>query len=78
MSRYRIELKPAKCQSYGKCLALAPSVFAWDPARKVRLADPGAAPDETLLKAAKLCPYRAIAIIDQATGETLFPPPRTR
>ncbi|HXQ52218.1 MAG TPA: ferredoxin [Stellaceae bacterium] len=77
MGRYRIALNPAKCQSYGKCLSLAPSVFAWDRARKVRLADPAAADDAILLKAAKLCPYRAIAIIDQDTGEQVFPPPRT-
>ena len=78
MSRYRIAVNPAKCQSYGKCLSLAPNVFAWDRARKVRLVDVAGASDETLLKAAKLCPYRAIAIIDEATGAPVFPPPPTR
>jgi ferredoxin len=73
MSRYRIELEPARCQSYGKCLSLAPNVFAWDRARKVRLADPAGAPEETILKAAKLCPYRAIAVIDVDSGEPVFP-----
>jgi len=73
MSRFRIELSPARCQSYGKCLSLAPNVFAWDRARKVRLADPAGAPDDVVLKAAKLCPYRAIAVFDANTGEAVFP-----
>jgi ferredoxin len=78
MSRYRIELDQARCQSYGNCLNVAPAVFAWDRARKVRIGDPGGAADATILKAAKLCPYRAIAIIDEDSGGRLFPPPLTR
>ena len=78
MSRYRIELDQARCQSYGSCLAIAPNRFAWTRARKVRLSEPGEAPDKDILKAAKLCPYRAIAIIDEGTGARVFPPPLTR
>jgi ferredoxin len=78
MSRYRIDLDTRRCQSYGSCLAIAPSVFAWTRARKVRIADPGGAADAAILKAAKLCPYRAIAIIDDASDARLFPPPLTR
>ena len=76
MSRYRIELRTERCQSYGKCLAVAPAVFAWDRSRKVRISAPEGAPDEAILKAAKLCPYRAIALSDAASGEPIFPPPR--
>jgi ferredoxin len=70
---YRIEPKPQKCQSYGGCLAIAPNVFGWDRAKKVRLGDPAGAPDAAILKAAKLCPYRAIALSDAASGEKIFP-----
>jgi molecular chaperone DnaJ len=70
---YRIEPKPQKCQSYGGCLAIAPKVFGWDRAHKVRLVDQAGAPEATILKAAKLCPYRAIALSDAATGEKIFP-----
>lgn len=73
MRQIRIELNTAKCQSYGKCLALAPAVFAWDRARKVRINDANGAPDERIVKAAKNCPYRAIAVIDIASGEQIFP-----
>ena len=74
MSHYRIELDKVRCQSYGSCLSVASTVFAWDPARKVRVSDPGGAIDPLILKAAKLCPYRAITIIDDATGGQVFPP----
>jgi ferredoxin len=70
---YRIEPKPQKCQSYGGCLAIAPNVFGWDHAKKVRLGDPAGAPDAAILKAAKLCPYRAIALSDAASDEKIFP-----
>jgi ferredoxin len=78
MSRYRIELDTGRCQSYGSCLSIAPTQFAWTRARKVRLAETGAAPDKDILKAAKLCPYRAIVLIDDASGARVFPPPLTR
>jgi ferredoxin len=73
MEDVRIELDTAKCQSYGKCLALAPDLFAWDRSRKVRINDPQAATPALALKAAKNCPYRAIAVIDSGTGERVFP-----
>ena len=70
---YRIEPKPRKCQSYGGCLAIAPKVFGWDRAHKVRLVDRAGAPEAAILKAAKLCPYRAIVLSDEASGQTIFP-----
>jgi ferredoxin len=78
MSRYRIELDTGRCQSYGNCLDLAPAVFGWTRARKVRIGDAAGAPDDKILKAAKLCPYRAIALIDEASGTKIFPPRLTR
>jgi ferredoxin len=76
MGDVRIELDTAKCQSYGKCLALAPNLFAWDRHRKVRINDPQGGSPGLALKAAKNCPYRAIAVTDSATGERIFPVPR--
>lgn len=73
MGEVRIELDTAKCQSYGKCLSLARNLFAWDRSRKVRINDPQAATPQLALKAAKNCPYRAIAVMDGATGERIFP-----
>jgi ferredoxin len=78
MSRFGIELDTGRCQSYGSCLSIAPTQFAWTRAQKVRLVETGTAPDKDIIKAAKLCPYRAIAVIDVASGARIFPPPLTR
>jgi hypothetical protein len=51
-------------------------VFALGDDRKVRLVDPAGAADEVILKAAKGCPYRVIAVVDQQSGTQIFPPPR--
>ncbi len=76
MARFRIEIARGKCRSFGKCMAAAPEIFAFDEERKVRLVDGGTAADETILKAAKSCPYRVIAIVDGDTGAPVFPPGR--
>ena len=51
-------------------------MFAFDDEKKVRLVEGGSAPDETIAKAAKICPYRVIALFDEDTGEQVFPPVR--
>jgi ferredoxin len=75
MPSVRIEITKKKCQAFGNCMAKAPAVFALGADRKVELVDPGGAPDDTILQAAKSCPYRVIAVID-AGGEQIFPPVR--
>ena len=77
MERARIELDTAKCQSYGKCLSLAPNAFAWDRSRKVQLNDIGSASEALAVKVAKNCPYRAITVIDES-GTPIFPLARPR
>ena len=39
--------------------------------------DPHSAEDATILKAAKSCPYRAIAVFDETSAEQLWPLVRT-
>lgn len=76
MPRLRIEIAKAKCRSFGKCMSVAPEVFALDEARKASLRDPDGAPDETIVRAARSCPYRVITVVDDPTGEPIFPPAR--
>jgi ferredoxin len=76
MGRLRIELSKSKCRSFGKCMSVAPQVFAFDAEKKVSVLAGGSAPDETIAKAAKSCPYRVIALVDEDTGEQVFPPVR--
>jgi ferredoxin len=75
MTSVRVELNKKKCQAFGNCTARAPAVFALGADKKVELVDPAGAPDETILQAAKSCPYRAIAVSNEQ-GEQIFPPPR--
>ena len=76
MGRLRIAVTKSKCRSFGKCMSVAPDVFAPDAEKKVRVVEGASAPDETITKAAKSCPYRVIALVDQETGEQVFPPLR--
>jgi len=73
MSKFRIELNRSKCQAYGKCAATAASFFALGEDRKVRLIGGDETSDDAVVKAAKSCPYRVIAIVDAESGEQLFP-----
>ena len=76
MTRLRIELNKERCQAFAKCTTTAPAVFALDADRKVVVLDPSGADDDTIIKAAKACPYRVITLIDDASGAPVFPPGR--
>ena len=57
------------CAAHGDCVEIAPNVFRLDQAAVVI----GSGPDELILEAAEACPSLAITIVDDATGETVFP-----
>ncbi len=69
----RITIDTAKCQTHQRCTVVAPAVFGLSGDSKAEVLDPHGADDATVLKAAKSCPYRAIAVTDEATGEQLWP-----
>jgi ferredoxin len=75
MTSVRIEISKKKCQAFGNCIARAPTVFALAEDKKVALVDTAGAADDTILQAAKSCPYRAIAVSNEH-GEQIFPPAR--
>lgn len=62
-----------RCVGNGQCLVLAPEVFRHNDARQSEVVDPAGAPEEDVLQAAGSCPTGAIAVVDAATGEALFP-----
>jgi ferredoxin len=72
----RIETDRNKCQAYKRCSVVAPAVFGLSADAKVEVLDPHGADDATVLKAAKSCPYRAIAVFDETSAEQLWPPVR--
>jgi ferredoxin len=76
VTRLRIELNTDRCRSFAKCTTTAPAVFALGEDRKVVILDKAGADDETIVRAAKSCPYRVIALFDDTSGEPVFPPGR--
>ena len=70
----RVVVNTVKCQSYRRCIAAAPAVFAIGKDGKAEVVHPADASRETLLNAARSCPYRAITAIDEDSGQQLFPP----
>lgn len=76
MSKLRVTVNTDKCQSYRRCVSVAPAVFGIGVDGKASVLHPADAPREDIVKAARSCPYRAIAVVDEASGEQLFPPPR--
>ena len=57
------------CAAHGDCADLAPELFEVEDVARVV----GTGPDDLLLAAAELCPTTAIRIVDQQTGEQVFP-----
>jgi ferredoxin len=77
MARLNVTVNTDKCQAYGACMKTAPDVFKPDAESKAQVADPQAAADETVLRAARSCPYKAITVVDEETGQQLHPRVRT-
>ena len=65
----------AKCIGSGDCVETAPKVFAFDDNGKSEVINPTGAEDRVIVSAARSCPVKAITVVDEATGEQLFPPP---
>jgi len=78
MARLNVTVDTGKCQGYGACVKLAPEVFRLNADNKAAPGDPAAAADEVVLKAARSCPYRAVTVIDAATGGQLIPRVRAK
>ena len=57
------------CAAHGDCALAAPGVFAVDDIAVVT----GEGSDGEILAAARACPAGAITVIDEDTGETIYP-----
>jgi ferredoxin len=57
------------CSAHGDCVDLAPEVFELNDVARVV----GTGPDELLLAAAQACPATAIRVVDDSTGEQIYP-----
>jgi len=66
---YRAVVDPDECSAHGDCVEIAPQVFRLDDTAVTI----GNGPYELILEAAEVCPAVAISIVDEETGETVFP-----
>ena len=57
------------CSAHGDCALVAPEVFRVDDIAEVV----GTAPVDVLVKAAEACPAMAIMVVDEDTGEQVYP-----
>ena len=58
-----------ECSAHGDCVEILPQVFRLDETAVVI----GIGPEGLVLEAAEACPAVAISVIDDETGETVFP-----
>jgi ferredoxin len=66
---YIAVVDPDECSAHGDCVEVAPDVFVLGDVAEVI----GTAPPDDLVRAAEACPAVAISVLDDQTGERLFP-----
>jgi ferredoxin len=66
---YIPEIDEGACSGHGDCAVIAPEVFEADEVARVV----GDGSIELMLAAAEACPSAAIRIVDERTGEQVFP-----
>jgi ferredoxin len=58
-----------ECSAHGDCVEVAPQIFRLDDVAVVI----GSGPPELIMEAAESCPAVAISIVDDESGETVYP-----
>lgn len=76
MAKLKVSVNKAKCIASGDCVETAPAVFQLDTDGKSEVINSAGAPDGTIVAAARSCPVKAITVINEDTGEQIFPPPK--
>ena len=71
--KLRVSVDHDKCVGNAMCETYAPKVFVLNDDRQSTVADSNADTEENIMEAAEDCPVSAITVIDDETGETLFP-----
>ncbi len=74
MAKLKITVNKAKCIASGDCIETAPAVFQFGEGGKSEVVNSLGASDGVILAAARACPVKAIEVVDENTGEQLFPP----
>ena len=61
------------CKGAGSCAVIAPKVFKMDDADKAVVIDQHGESDEIIWQAAESCPFDAVILEDEESGEWLYP-----
>lgn len=72
-NKFTIEVDRELCFGFGDCVDSAPGVFELDGENKSVVVDPDGADRDEIMLAAQDCPVDAISIVDEESGEQLFP-----
>lgn len=67
--KYLPQVDESICAAHGDCVEIAPTVFALNDVAHVI----GDGAPETILEAAEACPSVAISVIDEDSGEPVYP-----
>ncbi len=67
--RYVPQVDENACAAHGDCVDIAPQVFELDDTAHVI----GDGPPDLIMQAAEACPSVAITVIDEDTGEQVYP-----
>lgn len=67
--RYVPRIDESACAAHGDCVDIAPGVFSLNDIAHVI----GDGPPELIMQAAESCPSVAIVVVDQDSGEQVYP-----
>ena len=73
MAKLRISVDHDICVGNRMCETFASKVFVINENGQSEVANPEGDTEENVLEAAENCPVSAITVVDEETGETLFP-----
>jgi ferredoxin len=71
--KFTIEVDRDLCFGFGDCVDSAPGVFDLDDENKSIVIDPDGGDRDEIMLAAQDCPVDAIFIVDEESGEQLYP-----
>jgi len=73
MAKLKIVVDAEMCIGDSICCDEAPETFEMNDDNIAELKDPPGDDEETILNAARSCPVDAIVVVDEDTGEQLYP-----
>ena len=71
--KLRITVDHDLCVGNDMCTNIATNVFALNEELQSEAVNPDGDPEDKILEAAENCPVSAITVVDEQTGERLFP-----